>query len=316
MTPPKYFRKVIRVQATDSPNVKLALLQQQLGQPVTGEELFPGLLTWTQYQHRLATWDIVRQTKGLRGEYYEGSQLLLYPSEWLDKAEERARNISTKNRIAKAMGCDPAEGGDKSAWSVIDELGLIEQVSQKTPNTNDVVRITLDLLGKYKIPPERVCFDRGGGGFTHVQRLNEMGYGVRSVGFGEVLALDPKRGLTTIDVRKENKAERYEYKNRRAQMYGELSEAMDPGITDSIRFAFPEEYSECRRQLAPMPKLYDDEGRMFMLPKNKKPTMNGKVSMLPTLTELLGCSPDEADSLVLAYHALKYDDMRMEAGVS
>ena len=304
---PQYFRKVIRIAATDSPNVRLGLAQQRAGLEPTGETVVPGVLSWDQYQHRLATWDEVRQCIGLRGEFYEGSQLLLFPTEWLNLAEDRARELPAVRR-ARAMGVDPAEGGDKSSFSVVDEHGLIEQVNERTPDTNDVVNIAVDLLKRHGVTPDRVCFDRGGGGKQHADRMRAMGHRVRTVGFGEAIAPDPRRGLATVDARKDDRETRYEYKNRRAQMYGELSEAMDPTLP-GVRFALPAQYAECRRQLSLMPKLYDRESRLYMLPKNKPPG-----SSETCLIDLIGHSPDEADSLVLAYHARIHKDRRASAG--
>jgi hypothetical protein len=39
------FRKVIRIRAEDSPNVKLALDQRRLGLPITNKSVIPGVLT-------------------------------------------------------------------------------------------------------------------------------------------------------------------------------------------------------------------------------------------------------------------------------
>jgi hypothetical protein len=56
--------------------------------------------------------------------------------------------------------------------------------------------------------------------------------------------------------------------------------------------------------------MRDQEGRLRMLPKSKRdPSSKEK-----TLTEIIGRSPDDADSLVLACHALLYEDVRPEAG--
>jgi hypothetical protein len=46
-------------------------------------------------------------------------------------------------------------------------------------------------------------------------------------------------------------------------------------------------------------------------PKQRRP---GAVGGAPSLTELLGCSPDEADALALAVHALTHRERRAVAG--
>jgi hypothetical protein len=63
--------------------------------------------------------------------------------------------------------------------------------------------------------------------------------------------------------------------------------------------------------LSKMPLLYDKEGRMMMLPKNKVGKDSGGQK---TLTELLGCSPDQADSTVLMVHAIIHKETRKKIG--
>ncbi len=297
----RYWRKVIRIKATDSPNVRLGLEQQRQGIKPTNEIVTPGVLTWNQYQQRLATWDEVRRCVGLEAAFWEGAELLLFPAEWLNRAEQVADNLRGRSRKAVAIGCDPGEGGANSAWSIVDELGLIELHSLKTPDTTFIPNFTMQLMMRHGVPPTRVCIDRGGGGKQHADVLRSRGYPVRTVAFGESLALDVKRGLYTIETRKDMKEERYEYVNRRAQMYGELSEALDPAINPG-GFGIGKEHVALRQQLAVFPKKYDGEGRLKLPPKNKRdPNSNERC-----LVDMIGHSPDEADSAVLAYHAMRH----------
>jgi len=78
-------------------------------------------------------------------------------------------------------------------------------------------------------------------------------------------------------------------------MYHQLRLLLEEG------WGIPEECQELIRQLRPIPLLYDGEGRIYMLPKNKK-SPNSKE---PTLIDMLGCSPDEADSTVLAVYGMQ-----------
>src|SRR5678816_1676443 len=226
----RYYRKVIRISAEDSPNVAYAREQQKRGIKPDNRIIVPGLLSWDEYCARRATWDPVRQCIGLDGKFYQGAQLLLYPPDWLDNAQrqaERLRQSSTK-RGPYRLGCDPAEGGDNCAWAVGDMYGLVELYSCKTPDTNVIPNETIRLMAKWDISPTRVCFDRGEGGKQHADRLKAMGYEVRSIGFGQKIVPEPRGGKWSPGQRREQKAEAYEYFNRRAQMYGELSELMNP----------------------------------------------------------------------------------------
>ena len=135
------------------------------------------------------------------------------------------------------------------------------------------------------------------------------------------------------------KEEKGAYKNRRAQMYGELSMMCNPDVprTHSFAehvgelgapvekfsaikgFAIPpmnhnslETYAEFRRQLAPIPRWTDGEGKLYLPSKKKKgedeymemfDALGGR-RKVPTLIDLIGRSPDEADAVVLAVHAM------------
>lgn len=318
----RYYRKVIRIRGEDSPNVRYARAQIAAGIEPTDEIIVPGVLRWSDYCKRRATWDVVRQTIGLDGEFYEGAQLLLFPPDWLNRAEEIARILAGKPRKAKAIGIDPAEGGDKTAMASVDEFGLIKLVSRKTPNTDDIPREVLAFGREQQVEPVNWVFDRGGGGRQHADRIRKMGRefrGVRTVAFGEPVALPIRRGLQPIEARVDVKEERYEYVNLRAKMYGELSERMDPALF-SDGFGIPSEYcfpipeGKClREQLAPLPKLYDNEGRMW-LPSKGTVTDRMKEEKIKTLLQIIGHSPDEADALVLAVHGMIHKKRVVIAG--
>lgn len=313
MTDVRYVRRVIKITALHSPNVRLALEQKARGLTPTGEVVCPGVLTWDEYLTRRATWDGPRQCVGLDAEFYEGAELLLFPTLWLNRAEEVAR-LRTQLFPRRWMGVDPAEGRDRSVWSVVDRLGLVYQLSMKTPDTNVIPGQTVALMTKYNVKDEDVCFDRGGGK-THADRLRAMGRDVRTVGFGAAVAVEPKRGITLFDTRREVNEAKYEYLDRRAQMYGELSELMDPTYNPA-GFGIPAEYAELRRQLGVIPRWTDDEGRMYLPSKKKKDDDPKNVaSKKKTLIDLCGHSPDEADSLVLAVHAMLHRPARAKAGV-
>lgn len=307
------FRKVIWISAEDSPNVRMARAQQARGEEPTDEKLVPGVLTWSEYLERRRTWDQIRQCVGLDAKWWEGPELKLFPGLWRSLSVQRAAKMVGQKRQAKAMGCDPAEGRDKSSWSVVDEHGLIHQETLKTPDTTFCTSNTLRLMREYGVPPERVAFDAGGGGKEHADRLRLQGFKVRAVRFGESVMLDPKRGLTMVETRIDTREEKYAYKSRRVQMYHDLSQLMDPqGREDEGSyegFAIPTKYEECLRQLAFFPKQTDEEGRYKLPPKRRKPG-----SQEQSLEDMMGCSPDEADSLVLAVHAMIHKQRRSFAG--
>jgi hypothetical protein len=198
-------------------------------------------------------------------------------------------------------------------WIVLKEgtkpLGLIEQIAERTPDTTKVTSTTLALMIKYQVPGDKVFFDKGGGGKPHADRLRLKGHNVHTIAFGEATtAAEMKRGMTTFDERSKRAEMRYVYKNRRAEMYGILMNLLNPDENPD-GFGIPRHLVELRRQMAPIPLLYDEEGTIYMMPKRKTPG-----STKECLTDLIGCSPDELDSLVLAVYGLKYKPAQNVAG--
>lgn len=306
----RYYRKVIKITAEDSPNVRYGLAQLRAGMTPTGEQLVPGVLSWHLYVRRRKIWDKQRQCVGLDAMFYEGAEVLLFPPDWLTLAKRRAQELKGVKRQAIAIGIDPAEGGDKTTMCAVDHLGVIELVGRKTPDTNVIVGEAIAFMKKHNVPPEQVCFDRGGGGKQHADRMRAQGYKVRTVAFGEPVTLPPKRGLNTIEVRVELTEERYTYLNRRAEMYGESSILIDP---TSPPFAIPDDSDACvelHRQLSLIPKIYDGEGRLKLPPKRKKTENSEEIS----LEEIMGCSPDEGDAFVLAVFGMQNRKKRQFAG--
>lgn len=341
-------RKVIRIRAKDSPNVRLGLAQVARGEEPTYELLVPGVKPYAEYERDVETLDPIRKSVVLDAEFYEGKELRMFPSDWLQRAARIGDALARLGirRVGRALGIDPAEGGDRTAMAVVDEYGVVAMRSERTPNTTDVTRMAAEMAREWGVPPDRIVFDRGGGGKQHADRMEEEGWrGVRSVGFGEAMAMDLRTGIRLIEEKRDHAGERYSYVNRRAQMYGDLRLVLDPGL-DRIGEARPEfvvdrrrvmaqlrdadgnpfsqeerpgwgialscpEAVELRRQLEPIPLKYDGEGRLRMLPKHKKEQDSDE----KCLADLIGCSPDEADAVVLALHGLLHQGTLMRAGV-
>lgn len=303
--PGKYFRKVIQIKADRSPNVRLAREEIKLGQQPSGTEVVPGVMSWQEYQYRRATWDVMKQTIGLDAEFYEGKEVKLFPPEVLQQARIYAARFLQRDRKAISMGVDTAEGGDNTVWTAVDYNGIVDRVSMKTPDTSVIPGRTIGLINEWGIDPKRVLFDAGGGGKEHVDLLRSQGYAVQSIAFGGAPSSPDQFALwkKMPDEKKEDKETREEYKNRRAEMYGEAAKVLRGTHTSGIGkegFGIPSDCTELLEQLEKIPKQYDGEGRMYLPPKNK-PTANYQGV---TLSALIGHSPDEADSFVLGVFGL------------
>lgn len=317
---PRYFRKVFKIRAVDSPNVRLAEAEIAAGKKPSYATAVPGVLPYDEYLARRAMWDPVRQCIGLDAEFWEGKDALMFPPVWLNAAHDRhdqiiIQRLRQRNGIVgtPAIGCDPAEGGDDCTWAVRDDAGYVRLRAQKTPDTSVIPGITIALMREFNVDPGRVFFDRGGGGKEHADYLNAEGWGVHSIGFGEAASQpDPEPGFIDFPERVDRKETAYAYLNRRAQMYYEFRLQLDPAHNPA-GCGIPSDWLELRRQLAPIPLTYDKEGRVFVLPKNPPPG-SPDPDKVKTLKKLIGCSPDHADAAVLANHAWLHGGEGVVAG--
>jgi len=305
------YRRVIRIKAEDSPNVQYGMAEVAEGREPTNRILIPGVVDYRRYKKRRQLWDRARQSIGLDASFYEDESVLMFPPAWLDAAESRAILLSLNGRKGKAIGVDPAEGGDSTAMCCVDEFGILELISEKTPDTSDIPGKVIAFAHKWGVDPENILIDRGGGGKQLADGLRKQGYEVETLAFGESVTPEKRRGLRTLKQTKLDDEDRYTYFNRRAQLYYEARQLIEPSDDPQEQFAIPRKYTELRRQLSPIPILYTGEGRIKMLPKNKtNPNSTEKC-----LVDLIGHSPDEADSFVLATHRLLYKPKKRQLSV-
>jgi hypothetical protein len=326
-----YFRKVIKIRAEDSPNVRRGIhLEKLYGRKRALEEPdgVPGVIGYAEYLYRRAILDPDRQCVVLDAEFYEGRTLLLFPPDWLNEAEARFRVLDARRhkvRKATAVGIDTAEGGDDTAMAAVDDEGLIELVSFKTPDTSVIPGIVIGFIRKWNCDPKDVVFDRGGGGYEHACDLRKQGFPVRAVGFGEAPSVEIRRMRSSTQERRDVHEWRLTYANLRAEMYGELSQLFDPN--DEDRWSIPDgrsepclgpQYAELRRQLVAVPRWYDEKGKLYLPPKDRSDADKAKDPSDPrkliTMKKLLGCSPDESDALALAGHGHLHPPRVAKAG--
>lgn len=327
-----YHRKVIRIAAEDSPNVQLAMEEIARGQSPSGRTLIPGVLSWQEYQTRKKTWDPVRQCIGLSGLFWEGKEFLLYPPDWRSLCEETYRKLPKYRRKARAIGIDSGAGEANTSWSIVDEYGLIDLRSYQTPNTSVVTGRTLELADRYQVPPEFIGFDAGGGGREHAHRLQSQGFDVRVIDFGGAVTYEQSRVHKTVQQRQHEVEDRAAYTNKRSQMAAELSELMDPGRLESgelwqsrsgldyvgyPQFALPparggseDALYRLHFQLALIPRMIDGRGRIYLPPKYRRSADSKEV----TLVDIIGYSPDEFDSLIVAVHCMLHPRKVRKAG--
>ncbi|HEV7225554.1 MAG TPA: hypothetical protein VGN42_22805 [Pirellulales bacterium] len=300
----RLFRKVIHVSGEQSPNVKAGLQWAADARPTKPAQppmIVPGILSYQQFVERKANWSPYQVRTRLLGLFPDEGGGRLFPAEWLDAAQQFGRIAAERPGRPYALGVDVAQGGgDLTAWVVLGRYGVRKLIVRETPNTAEIAGQTIRLMRAFRIRPAWVAFDAGGGGKQIADLLRDRGF--------EDL-LDVTFGAAAEDRRK--------YKNQRAELYGELREAMTPSTRQSRLLAAPIERwpraARClglppddallREDLAVLPLLRDAEGRLRLPPKDK-PTRRTSAQSERSVRELLGGrSPDRGDALALAYYA-------------
>ncbi len=316
----RYWRKVFKLSVEHSPNIRLARLETAAGREPSGRIIVPGVKTWEEYQKNRELWDPFEQKVSLDGEFYEGPQRLLYPPEWLDRAALLAEKLQGSRRNPTHIGVDPGEGSAETAMIAVDKLGVVDLDARKTPDTAEIPDRIITFAKQHSVKPQNILIDRGGGGRQIADSLKRRGWKIRTIGFGDSATLEKTRGLKTFDARQRGDETRSIYKLRRSEMYGLLRIALDP-TADGEGFAIPAEYTELRRQLSPVPLIWDGEGQMVLPPKRGSARRRLKMTYQDTdanddmtMEKLLGCSPDQSDALVLAVFGLSGRAARITVG--
>lgn len=316
-------RKIIHVDGEESPNVIVGKRLAQAGVPGPYPNVIPGVLSYDEYRRRLKIWDKYKIKVRLHGLFNEGDDTLLYPPEWLDNCERMyARccplgyETSCRGKGSPqglAMGVDAGQGRDLTVWTIICHSYLIYQETKQTPEPATMIKRTIELANEFHVPVEKILFDAGGGGFqlASVMRGEPYRKKVNTVWFGE--SPTDRRPPKRSDKKEVQFEHRQIYKNKRAEMYDVLRQRIDPSI-NAEPFGLPVELYELRRDLAIMPLMWDNEGKMFLPPKDRKSTDKENKDLI-TIKKLLGRSPDRADSLVLAAFALWGQPARRKVGV-
>ena len=153
-------RKVIHIDGRDSPNVQAGMRWKQAGNSGPPPVLISGLLSYEEFLRREHRWDEVQRTTRLYGHFYEGDRAVLFPTHWLDAAMDAGRwaELQRKPREVEAIGVDVAAGGrDNTCRTLVDSLGIVEQIVIDTPNTMEIPGRTIRLIEEHNLSAVRSC---------------------------------------------------------------------------------------------------------------------------------------------------------------
>lgn len=301
-------RRIIRIPADTSPNVRMAQAQLARGMKPTdpgfAPVIVPGMREYDDYVSKLALLDEVKAAAELHAFWYKGAALLLFPPKWLAHCEaiyERLRLMNALGR-ALALGIDCAEGGDDFSMTAANDKTILEQISFKTPDTSVIIPHVKAFGRKHGVNPVNWIFDRGGGGYIHACELRKQGLPVRTLAFNATpSAAPPKDTPKQVNEKKEDFEEKTVYESMRVELAWELSIACNP-FASKGGYGIPKECVELIRQLSVLPRQYGSDGTATLPPKSKK----NKDSKEKTLMQMMGRSPDQMDSATLAYWGVKH----------
>lgn len=327
-----FHRKIIRIDSFDNPNIAYGLEEEKRGLKPSGKIFIPGIKTFDKFKEDQILLDEMMVNVVLWAKYYKGKELKLYPNEWIDRAKELFYVHNRRKRRAKAIGIDPGEGVSKTSLCAVDEYGILEIVSVLTPDTSVIDNMIIDFGRKHNVPSHMWGTDRGGGGKQIADRLRRAGYNIRTIAFGQSIQEDPKRGSgqTPYGKKIENVELKYAFTTFRAMLYGTFAELLDPSgkptveelkqyeilrVTPQMGFSIPPTYHTLFQEMRAIPKIRDDNGRLWIPPKGNKdlpdwvPQKSRK-----TLIQLVGHSPDELDSVVVAVYVMNNSNVKRKAG--
>lgn len=181
-------------------------------------------------------------------------------------------------RGVPSLGIDCAGSGrDYNVFFVVDDVHIIEKVKVQEADTFQLASIARRLISKYGI--RQVCID-GTGGF--------------GIGLFDMLKINPNLQCFSINFG-QAAMDSNNYANARAEMYFNLAKAMREGFY-----------------------MDDDEVADQLRVTSFNTTVTGKSILIKKeeIKNYLGCSPDAADALALAYymrHKLRLIDIRKDS---
>jgi hypothetical protein len=232
----------------------------------------------TNYRATLENMPEPLRSQLLYGDFMAGREdheWQVIPSEWVKLAQERWKNAPAKRRRMLAVAADPAKGGpDKVAVAALHEENWFAPiVTKKAAEIEDIAEVATMMVVVQKNDADMSVDGTGGWGSGVVSALKrEHNIACTSLVFSAGSAKKSKDG-------------RLGYANLRAEMYWAFREALDPESGEDI-------------MLPPDPRMVAG----LCAVRYKVRGINILLEEKGQVKDRVGSSPDEADSVVMAWH--------------
>lgn len=263
------------------------------------DPLIPGQVCYDKCEELKQTCSPDEKEWRVYGRFPRSSKLFqIFQVDWKKKLGAKCRQ--QKERIlSRAIGVDVAGSvdGDYTTFAFGNEVGLADLYMMHQPNHAELSGLLAAIARERGLD----IFD------------GSVPVAIDVVGIGKGLAdFLEEKGCLIIKVSNGKIAERdtQTYGNRRAEVYGELSIAIDPDVNQNP-WLIPDDHQYSDRiwqELVALEKIYMSDGRKWRLtPKRPTPSQRGKAveDNRQALSEKLGRSPDCADAVSLLYQAVR-----------
>lgn len=263
--------------------------------------LIPGQMDYQKYIEIMARPSEIERAWSGEGHFPpEDADLQVIPPSWLREPCKQWADHQDEIEIT-AFGLDLAASIDKdqSVLAAGGPKGIRCLFKTRKANSMDTLSWMIGIFEKLGINPMSDYFPIsidciGAGGNVMADLLEENGASVIR-NLGNKTAIDNAR-----------------YMNRRAELYGQLADRLNPESDHLEIFMIPED-GDLKEELSAHEKVYSPDGIRFRLTPKQK-AKSGSDLRLQSLREKLGRSPDSSDAAVLCYDAIRYTEDHSSIG--
>lgn len=256
------------------------------------ESLIPGQMDYRKYTQIMSKPNPIERAWSGEGHFPpEDADLQVILPSWLKRPCEEWRTRKDEISIT-AFGLDLAASEDKD-WTVLaagGPMGIKELYRCRKSSAMQILSWLKGIFLKIGLDPFQdyypIAIDwQGAGGHVIADLLEENG--------ASIVRIIPQGSA-------EN---RHLYVNKRAEIYGNLGDRLNPESDHPDVFLIPDD-AELREELVAHEKVYAaDMIRYRLTPKQK--IKSGADSKLQSLREILGRSPDSADAVAMCHEAIQ-----------